>query len=999
MDASTLLPMLLGAAVLLPLLSFTVIVLAGPNLGEHGKAAGTVATAAILGSAILSFLSLFIWLGSNWPEAAHHGGDHAAAAHDTDHGHASPDGDHGEDGHAEGDHGDEHAEGEHGEGEHAEGEHAEGEHAEGEHAEGEHAEGEHADEHGEGGHAEGDHANAGGQVAAVESAVGALADHEGDAHADDGHGGGHGHAAVVGPHYTGEWYSLGQFGKLRMAIGYYIDALTICMFCMVTLIASCIHFYATGYMHDELHDFTDPEVTMSDGSKLKRPGRYHRFFQALSLFCFSMLGLVIAGNVAMTFVFWELVGICSFFLIGFYVERKSASTAANKAFIVNRVGDFGMIIGLMALWGSLGTFNYGTIGEDPGLFESVRPAAGNHELVTPPAMARMASPDKVREVILANPGLEPAVLEQKIDAASAEWVAAANEEGTTAPGYWLLIVAGVGIFCGCVGKSAQFPLHVWLPTRWKVLRPYRHSFTPRRWWPPGVPCSSLSIPCLFLKCSWSSQLPVRSRSSWGRPLRSPQRTSSVCSPTQRSVSLGYMMLALGVGGWLAGVMHLFTHAFFKSLLFMCSGSVIHAVHTNEMPEMGGLRKKMPYTAYTMLIGCLAIAGAGVPFLIGMSGYYSKDAILEQAFSFRQANPGWGVLFFLIAASGAAITAFYMFRLWYMTFVGEPRDMERYDHAHESPKSMYVPLIVCSVFAIGVAWKPFGHGIVSNEALLGAFLTVVVFGLLYFIYGKSDSHASHDEHAHDQHSHGHDDHGHHDEVTSADALKLGLTLACGALAIAVVWSFVSFGSGRLGDVTLAQLLEQARPAGTAADQAAALFTGTWPDEHFAHLEENFTSIVAPATMVAFSTAFGGFMLATVMYCWGWVDPAEVKRQFSGLHRFLTNKWWFDELYEIIFIQPAHFVAGLASKIDLTCIDWFLHKLAWLTTAFSSVGERVGDQTIVDGLVNKIGSFTYGSGLKLRVAQTGSLRQYVMFIGAGTVAVFALASFFWGAGFGQ
>ena len=171
--------------------------------------------------------------------------------------------------------------------------------------------------------------------------------------------------------YAGDWYTLGEFGKLRMSIGYYIDSLTVCMFCMVTLIASCIHFYATGYMHDELHDFTDPEVTMSDGSKLTRPGRYPRFFQALyRCFCFSMLGLVIAGNIAMTFVFWELVGICSYFLIGFYVERKSASTAANKAFIVNRVGDFGMIIGLMALWGAIGTFNYGQVGDDPGLFES-----------------------------------------------------------------------------------------------------------------------------------------------------------------------------------------------------------------------------------------------------------------------------------------------------------------------------------------------------------------------------------------------------------------------------------------------------------------------------------------------------------------------------------------------------------------------------------------------------------------------------------------------------
>ena len=223
---------------------------------------------------------------------------------------------------------------------------------------------------------------AGPGFAAIEGAVAFLAEGQAEArtspageshdeHAEHGHDE-HAHGHTAPPFFSGEWYVLGDFGKLRMAIGYYIDALTVCMFCMVTLIASCIHFYATGYMHDELHDFTDPEVTMSDGSKLTRPGRYHRFFQALSLFCFSMLGLVIAGNVAMTFVFWELVGICSYFLIGFYVERKSASNAANKAFITNRVGDFGMIIGLMALWGSIGTFNYGPVGDDPGLFESVR---------------------------------------------------------------------------------------------------------------------------------------------------------------------------------------------------------------------------------------------------------------------------------------------------------------------------------------------------------------------------------------------------------------------------------------------------------------------------------------------------------------------------------------------------------------------------------------------------------------------------------------------------
>jgi len=189
---------------------------------------------------------------------------------------------------------------------------------------------------------------------------------------------------------------LGQFGKLRLSISYYVDGLTICMFCMVTLIATLIHLYAIGYMHDELHAVTDHEVTLQDGHALKRPGRFPRFFQYLSLFCFSMLGLVLSGNIAMVFVFWELVGICSYFLIGFYIERKSASNAANKAFIVNRVGDFGMIIGLMALWSALGTFSFGDTTDangttQAGIFSLVRPAEHHNALIVPDGMVRDAA--------------------------------------------------------------------------------------------------------------------------------------------------------------------------------------------------------------------------------------------------------------------------------------------------------------------------------------------------------------------------------------------------------------------------------------------------------------------------------------------------------------------------------------------------------------------------------------------------------------------------------
>ncbi len=176
------------------------------------------------------------------------------------------------------------------------------------------------------------------------------------------------HAAVApAPPVAGDWYTLAKFGKLKLTIGYYIDSLTVTMFCMVSFIAACIHIYALGYMHDELHEpYIDHEVTLSTGEHLHRRGRFYRFFQYFSLFSFSMLGLVVSGNLAMVFVFWELVGICSYFLIGFYIERDSASTAANKAFIVNRIGDFGMLIGLMALWASLGTFAFGDVPNDNG---------------------------------------------------------------------------------------------------------------------------------------------------------------------------------------------------------------------------------------------------------------------------------------------------------------------------------------------------------------------------------------------------------------------------------------------------------------------------------------------------------------------------------------------------------------------------------------------------------------------------------------------------------
>ncbi len=932
MDIGVALSWLLGFAVLMPLGSFALILLFGPHMGKGGKQAGACATGAILVSCVLSMISLGIWL-SNHPPIGDHGSEHAAQ-HDeavsTDGETNAADSDsHDSDSHDSDSHD--------------------------------------SDSHdSDPVHTDGETNEAVGTDGETNAADGGNHDEHGhDEHGHDEHGHDeHGHA-VAPPHYSYEVYTLGDFGLgHRMSISVYIDTLTVCMFCMVTLIATCIHFYATGYMHDELEgpDYVDHEVTMDDGSHLHRPGRFHRFFQALSLFCFSMLGLVLSGNIAMTFVFWELVGICSYFLIGFYVERHSASTAANKAFIVNRVGDFGMIIGLMALWGSLGTFSFG--GSD-GIFEQVRSSENDYALVVPDGMVRASAQKEVAAVVEAmGPSATAEQISKAVDAKIPEWRDA--EKSGVAGGYgrWLLIVAGVGIFCGCIGKSAQFPLHVWLPDAMEGPTPVSalvHSatmvaagvFLVARFYPVFTPevlfvIALVGAVTLFM----AATIAITATDI--------KRVLAYSTVSQ----LGYMMLALGLGGWLAGVMHLFTHAFFKSLLFMCSGSVIHAVHTNEMTEMGGLRKKMPWTAYTMLIGCMAIAGAGIPFAIvlfgesygfGFSGFYSKDAILEQALSFRNTNPGWGNVFFLAAAGGAAITAFYMFRLWYLTFAGQPRDQHRYDHAHESPPVMYRPLILLSVFAIGVAWGPV-QGIVC-----GSVAAIFFFALYIRRYAKRQ---------------------HEDHHLPSDALVTSLIISGAVVVIGMVLSM----SGN-NDITLGNLLEQARPAGTLPTEEAALLSMTWPNEHDSHVD----AIRVPATWIAFATAFGGFFLATMFYGLRKLDAAESQKTFAPIHRFLLNKWWFDELYNCLFIRPCHIVSGWISSFDRTWIDGFIEWLAWATRTFARFWERIADRTIVDGFVNGLAALTYRCGASLRRVQTGNLRQYVMFIVVGTVVVFVLASF--------
>ena len=652
--------------------------------------------------------------------------------------------------------------------------------------------------------------------------------------------------------YSGTLYKLATFGSLVVSIDYYIDSLTLVMFTMVTLIATCIHLFAIGYMNDELtNEYVDHFAHTSEGSHVRRPGRFYRFFAYMSLFCFSMLGLVLAGNIFQVFVFWELVGICSFLLIGFYTERKSACDAANKAFIMNRVGDFGFLIGLMVLWTWLGTFQFDE------LFASLpRDQSGN--IVT----------SEFGEVA----------------------VTAQNGEHKSIP-YSLLVVAGLGIFAGCIGKSAQFPLQTWLPDAMEGPTPVSalvHSATMvaagvylvGRFYP-------MFVPEVLLTIAYIGAITLFLAATIAVVATDIKRVLAYSTISQ----LGYMMLGLGVFGWAAGLFHLITHAFFKSLMFLCSGSVIHGCHhEQEMPKMGGLRRKMPITAFTMLVGVIAISGLSIPGIIAFSGYHSKDAIVATALAFIQSNPAHFLLF-LLPLLTAGITAFYMFRLWFFTFAGEPRDQHVYEHAHESPWIMTVPLLILSVFAAFCA--------VGGEA-----------GNLYLILLGSE------------------------------------------------------------------------PAHVAGGVPAAIEGAVALPGHHARHEAH-----ATAGMWALLAAIAGTFLAWVLYGTKAVNLDEMKRQLAAVHQFLTEKWYFDELYDALFMKPIHQIAAFCAWIDRTIIDSVLHGAASLTVLVAK-WDRMFDEKFVDGLVDLIGHATFSAGSAMRVVQTGRLRQYVMFIVVGVVALFAV-----------
>ncbi len=438
---------------------------------------------------------------------------------------------------------------------------------------------------------------------------------------------------------------------LRIEIGMTLDSLARLMLLMVTGVAFLIHVYSLGYMAED-------------------PGRA-RFFGELSLFLASMIGIIVSTNFVMMYIFWELVGVSSYLLIGFWFEKNSAADAARKAFLANRVGDFGFLLGILTFWATCGTVAF-----DPG---AARGLAGN----------------------------------------------------------WLAPVAALLLFCGCVGKSAQIPLHVWLPDAMEGPTPVSALIHAATMVAAGVYmlCRIFFVlelsPEALSVIAWTGGITALVAALIATQQNDIKRVLAYSTMSQ----LGYMVLAVGCASTTAAMFHLTTHGFFKALLFMGAGSVLHALHhEQDIWRMGGVGRKMPLTFVTFGIGAAALAG--IP---GLSGFFSKEEILQAA---ARNEP---VLFWM-AAFTAALTAFYMTRITLVAFLGKPRTKAA-EHAKESPFVMGFPLIVLSVLAVIAGYSFFGieHLLGGHEAegknplVPMASLTAVLLGLTAgaITYGRAN----------------------------------------------------------------------------------------------------------------------------------------------------------------------------------------------------------------------------------------------------------------------
>ncbi len=601
-----------------------------------------------------------------------------------------------------------------------------------------------------------------------------------------------------------EWASAGSF-KLQM--GYTIDHLASLMLVIVTTVAFLVMVYTDGYM---AHD----------------PG-YVRFYAYLSLFSFSMLGLVISPNLLQVYVFWELVGMCSYLLIGFWYGRKPAADACQKAFVTNRVGDFGLLLGMLGLFWATGSFDFDIMGE--------------------------------RLTHLVEVGSLPGVI---------------------------AALFAILVFMGPMAKSAQFPLHVWLPDAMEGPTPISALIHAATMVAAGVFLIGRMYPVF-------EEIPVAMTTiayvgaftaMMGATIAITQNDIKKGLAYSTMSQLGYMVMAMGVGAYSAGLFHLMTHAYFKAMLFLGSGSVIHGMeevvghnptYAQDMRLMGGLRKYMPATAITFLIGTLAISGIP-PF----AGFWSKDEILGSTF---QVSP----VLWAVGWVTAGITAFYMFRMYFSTFEGEFRGTNG---------DIKEQLRVEQLQRMGASLGP---GAMSTQEMPTA-----------------------EEEAHDDHHHASEPH----ESPITMTLPL-VALAVPSILIGLVGTpfgnyFEAFISPPGEVVTVAELAEEV-------------------DLHeFA---------VMAGSSVAISVV--GIILAVLMYVTKTIDVGAIATKIKPLYNFSLNKWYVDDIYEVVFVQGSRKVAKGALTMDIK---------------------------LVDGIVNLTGFLTLITGEGLKYLETGRAQFYALIV---------------------
>ena len=675
-------------------------------------------------------------------------------------------------------------------------------------------------------------------------------------------------------------------GLFHVTWGFRLDPLAGMMLLVVTGIGTLIHVYSTAYMADEPR------------------GGVARFFCYLNLFCFFMLMLVLGNNFLVMFVGWEGVGLCSYLLIGYWYEKKSASDAGKKAFITNRIGDWGFVLGVFLIF-----FTFGTLD-----FRAVQNAA------------------------------------------------AAMPVETTHFGVLSFIC--LFLFIGATGKSAQIPLYVWLPDAMEGPTPVSALIHAATMVTAGVYMVGRNAvlfthaPQVMTIVAIVGVLTALMAASIGLVQYDIKRVLAYSTVSQ----LGYMFTAMGVGAFSAGAFHLMTHAFFKALLFLGSGSVIHAMAgEQDMRRMGNLKKYMPVTFATMMIGTLAIAGI-VPF----AGFFSKDEILFRAFLANKAV--W-----VIAVITAAMTAFYMFRLMSMTFFGGYRG-PAWEAAHGAA------VAVAAAHGAPHPADPHAHGQAGRK------LHEVSHGL-----AETDAHAvahpvadsssaSGSSRATSTDDHGGGDghgawHGPHESPTP-------MTFPLMALAVgAIVAGFVGIPAALGGNNAIERFLE---PSFT-AEHAAGDVNAPEPAGGATEQSGEHVSAKVEVGLMVFSllVAVAGISVAYKFYVTSPEMSEQLADRFAGAHRTLLNKYYVDELYDATVISGTMSSGRTLWKFDRTVVDGAVNGTGWVTV-ISSWFSGLTDRNVVDGLVNLVGWIVQESSLAFRRFQTGLVQNYALLMLFGIFA---------------